>query len=65
MEVMGELIIGLFSELILPIIGAPLRWAFFMGTKSWKEIFDDTQNYNAIVGLLMIIAGVLLAIYLS
>ena len=51
-----EFIATLFAELIFGVIfhtiGAGIRWAFFMGKKSWKEIFDNPKNYNGVVGLI-------------
>ncbi|MEL7534744.1 MAG: hypothetical protein AAFN10_25785 [Bacteroidota bacterium] len=64
-----EFIATLFAELIFGVvfhtIGAAIRWAFFMGKKSWKEIFDNPQNYNAIVGLIffLMLICVLIAIF--
>ncbi|MEL6650440.1 MAG: hypothetical protein AAFQ87_06480 [Bacteroidota bacterium] len=42
------------GELLLSLIGAPIRWLFFFGKKSWEEIFDDKFNYNPIVGFLVL-----------
>lgn len=55
----------IIGELILSLIGAPFRWIIFMGSKSWEEIFDDPQNYNAIVGLIIVLITILSIVYIK
>lgn len=64
---MGEFIASFIGELLggilLPLIGAPVRWLCFFGQKPWKEIWEDKYSYNPIVGIAVIIIFLLVLLF--
>lgn len=56
----GELIAQIIVETLPKVLGASLRWCFFLGKKSFNTIFNEDWNKRVGILAIVIIIGLII-----
>ena len=65
MDFIIDFIFGFIRELLFEIPGASIRWMYFRGKRSFKDILDDDETiYNFQLSILFVIILVLIIVLL-
>lgn len=62
LEFVGDVLIDYILKPIFKNIGTSVRWLFYLGNKSYKEIY--LKKHNTLYGFMIIITSILLFIYI-